>query len=145
MDAAISGHSTIHYGYNYWHMGANKKINDSDSTCVPTSAGKWNNSCNVSEIADPTKMVAVADAYRVTTNGGTNWLNHEYKTNSSSGHIVAARHGASRDYNVAWADGHASTQLGDGVEANIYKPAQLGRYTDTPSNCWTRGGDHYKK
>ena len=145
MDAAITGYSTVHYGYNYWHMGGSKLQNEKDSKCVPNSTGTWNNSCNVSEIADPTKMLAVADSYRVTTKTGTSWLNHEYKTDSSAGHIVAARHGGERNYNVAWADGHASTQLGDGVEANIYKPAQLGRYTDTPSNCWTRGGDHYKK
>ena len=43
------------------------------------------------------------------------------------------------NYNIAWADGHATTQLGDGNPVNVYEPAQLGNYVDA-ENHWTTSG-----
>ena len=138
MTAAITGGSYIHYGYNYWHLGAKRWAYEKDSTCVPS--GTHNNSCNVSEIADPPNMVAVADSYNNKTLTGSYYVQDKWIKDNP---VVHARHGGERDYNIAWADGHCTTQQGDGVEANIYEPAQLYRYSGTP-NKWTRKGLSYK-
>jgi len=139
LEAAITGSAAIHYGYNYWHLGGNRKIYDKvDKTCYP--AGTSNNTCNVSEIADPTRMVAAADSYRLDQKIGTYYVDSKYVKNT--GHIVHPRHGAMRDYNIVWADGHASTQQGDGVDANVYEAGQLYRYGGA-TNCWTRKGMSY--
>jgi prepilin-type processing-associated H-X9-DG protein len=141
----ITGSANVHYGYNYWHLGAHRytymKV---DSTCWPS--GTHNKTANVSALDNPSGTVCVADSVRldVTPNTGTYWLNSEYKASGSSAHIVGPRHGANRDYNVAWADGHATTQLGDGVHANIYKAGQLNVYTQEP-NAWTTSGMSYAK
>ena len=144
-DAKITGSANVHYGYNYWHLGAHRytymKV---DSTCWPS--GTHNKTANVSALDNPSNTVAVADSIRhdVTPKTGTYWLNSEYKASGSSAHVVDSRHGAGRDYNVAWADGHATTQLGDGNPANIYKAGQLNVYTQDP-NCWTTSGASYAK
>ena len=142
MTAEITGSANIHYGYNYWHLGAHRytylkgKGPYAKKTCWPS--GNVNITAHVSNLNDPSGTVCVADSVRrdVTPNTGTYWVDSEYK---AEGHNVDPRHGANRDYNIAWADGHATTQLGDGNPVNVYEPAQLGNYVDA-ENHWTTSG-----
>ena len=149
-DAKITGSANVHYGYNYWHLGSHRytylKGNGTYAAKTLWPSGNVNKTANVSDLANPSNTVALGDSIRhdVTPKTGTYWLNSEYKASGSSAHVVAPRHGGERDYNIAWADGHATTLLGDGNPANIYEPGQLANYVDA-ENHWTTSGLSYAK
>jgi prepilin-type N-terminal cleavage/methylation domain-containing protein/prepilin-type processing-associated H-X9-DG protein len=135
MTKPVVGDSYIHYGYNYWHLGTKRK---DTSTYAPWAAK--NVSCKLSMINSPSRMLAIVDSWDRNSGYGYYFVQDSYTGGTQNVH---ARHD-NRNYNVAWADGHSSTQLGDGNPRNIYEAGQLYRYTGTPNN-WTRSGLHYTK
>ena len=148
-DAKITGSANVHYGYNYWHLGSHRytylKGNGTYAAKTLWPSGNVNKTAHVSDLANPANTVAVGDSIRhdVTPKTGTYWLNSEYKASGSSAHVIDTRH-AGRNYNIGWADGHATTELGDGNPVNVYEPGQLGNYVDA-ENKWTTSGLIYAK
>jgi len=123
----------VHYGYNYWYLGTKRKDSATYAPWLPQ-----NITCKPNFIDNPSRMLAVVDSVDTTTGKGYYFVQDAYV---GSTQVVDGRHNG-KNYNVAWADGHATTQLGDGNPANIYGPAQLNVYVNTPNN-WTRSGKHY--
>lgn len=137
MNAKITGNSFIHYGYNYWHLGAKRHAHELDPNCYP--GGTYNVPCRAGVIRNPSGMVAAADSWHNGTGNGSYYVQDKWM---ASNPVIDTRHDG-KNYNIVWADGHAGTQVGDGIPKNVYEPAQLYRYNGTP-NKWTRSGLSYK-
>ena len=129
--ARIISNSTVHYGYNYWHLGTWRKTS---ATFFPTKP--QNIPCKQGRIATPAKMLAVVDAWHRDNQTGYYFAQDNYTGGKENVH---PRHNGLKDYNVLWADGHATTRKGDGVYSNVYERQQLFRHNGNP-NSWTRSG-----
>ena len=131
---SISSGTYVHYGYNYYYLGTSRKNIANYAPWLPQ-----NITCKPSLIDNPSKMLAVIDSVDTTTGNGYYFVQDAY---GSGTQFVDPRHDSSKNYNIVWADGHASTQIGDGSSADAYTVGQLANYVYTPNN-WTRSGRHY--